>query len=777
MKRFFSSLCIAMTLFASVSCEKESIITPVDSDSSLIWHIADVEFLDSIVEYSGSALSYIEKWDYDEFGRKKAYYKNSKSEKKSTRFEWTYSEGGRNISILESEDTGNGWDEKYKWVVTVVALNDSCSDFYKMEGGSWILETKSEHICDSYGRTLMESGYYPASNIGTKNEYTYDENGYCILHKSYSRLNGEWILSGEKDCSFDERGNCIYVKQLRFNPENGAVIGDSLMERSFDGQNRENSYSLLRWDQSESAWYGIQKYEQTYDERGNVIENIIYAWDSPAGKWIPKERSSRLYDVEGRLTLDANYTWLDGIWVGLGLKYEKGYDSNGNLVLDASYAWDVSDTCWSLRNRVTEVFDSEGNVTHSITEDGFSVEELSWVDGHKVRDSRRYNIVTGELSSANRRIEYVDENGRDTLILSLHWLREEWQESEKAVYTYDARGNETSSYSYKMQDGEWVLMNGYKYEVTVEGNVETKQKYVWDLYYKTWNETSVRDVVTYNESGKIRSILTQEKVWDNATDTHWNDDKRIEYSYDSFGNNTGFVVSYMDDRWIYGEKQEYAFDAAGNKVLEAHYMYDNTNEVWIGLSKWTAEFDGYGNQTLLMNYKWVDRNEWEPSLKTISLFDEEGRQLDRATFVMKDIDGVWSWQGDSRTVFMYDPETKTTREFNLTFNYATQSWKGDRTDVETDEKGKIVRETVYEWADEQWVRKSDKTFDSKGNPVSVSYSRKVSDGVASIEENYTYDAKNRLVLMVRKYNGEELYRKATYYSVHKGIKVIDDMKF
>ena len=175
-------------------------------------------------------------------------------------------------------------------------------------------------------------------------------------HHYYGR-GEEWTLTRQVDRSYDERENCIYVKSQSFDINTGIIFGDSIMERSFDVNNRLTSYSLMIRNDDWSSWIGKHKYSLAYDEWGNVVENVVYVWDTANNDWQPKDKTSRSYDEKGCLTSDANYIWWEGKWRGFGLKYEKSYDRNGNLVSDFSYAWDERENRWVFRSGITKVFD------------------------------------------------------------------------------------------------------------------------------------------------------------------------------------------------------------------------------------------------------------------------------------------------------------------------------------------------------------------------------------------------------------------------------------
>ena len=782
-KVLFSLSFFAVALTAFVSCEKENfIIDPVDSEpvdpsSSLIWHFGDVEYLDSITEYNRNGLISRKVWTYDEYGRIVEINEHRTGSSSSGKEVWSYSEGGKKITTINYTVRNDSLIERLKSERTIVAKNDTCTDYYRKEEGKWVLLEQVEGIYDDEGRPLTLISYYSDREFGQKSEFRYDSKGHCTQAYTYYGRGEEWTLTRQVDRSYDERENCIYVKSQSFDINTGIIFGDSIMERSFDMNNRLTSYSLMIRNGDRSSWIGKHKYSLAYDERGNVVENVIYVWDTANNDWQPKDKTSRSYDEKARLISDASYIWQDGKWMGFGFKYEKAYDRNGNLVSDFSYAWDDRENRWTFRSGTTNVFDTDGNMIHTISNDGYGLEEYIWEDGKKIRETRDYTIA-GELLSSTRRIEYFDENGRDTLIEEYHRYKEgEWEKFEKVKYSYDNNGKQINGMTYRFENGEWALSNGFKYEVTVEGNTETRQKYTWNSFYKRWDEIPNDEVRTYDEAGRIKMILTRMKVWDNATDTHWENDEKTEYYYDSYGNNIGYQICdwyESEKQWIYRSKEEYVFDAAGNQTSEAHYMYDAAHSEWMGGLMWQAEYDDLGNQILLISYNFGYSN---PSFKTVSLYDEMGVLLERATYDMTYRDGVWDWQGNKRTIYTFDPDTETHMEFNLTFNRTTQSWEGNRTDRETDAQGNLISEILYKWDNEQWFKSSETKYDSRGNMVSDCKYGKADGVVACLEMAYKYDSKNRLVETLRIYNGEVLYGQNVSYSVHKDIKVIDGINF
>lgn len=757
------SVCLSLTLLSSfflgfVSCRDEKIIEDQRGDD--ITDGVEEELLDSIVEYNNSRCLSREIWIYDEFGRQvecnsysfdtREHYYNCK---------WSYSDGGKEITTIQSEKEGNEWEYKWKGLISIVADRDTCTDRYKRVDNTWVLYGKYEHICDKEGRSILESGYFPDKNYGNKIEKQYDDKGRCILNKSYTWKDDNWILARQTECSFDEKGNCVYRKTQ-----------DSLMERSFDDQNREISYSLMKWDYSKSCWVGKQKYYLVFDDMGNVIENTNYIWNSVIQKWIPDNKSCKTFDNEGHTTVTADYTWKNDKWCGQGYKLEKRYDAYGNLTYDARYIWNEQNSCWVLNDSKSEQFDSEGNLIQSISEsgDGSYYEEMKWEKDKYIR-VEEYVGDDGEMYAGFRTIEYKDESGRRIMVVESSWSNGRWEDNTRITTSYDNKGREECLLRYSYYDGTWSLINGYKYEVIRVGNRETRQKREWKSIDKEWSEPFNKVVTVYDDYERVIEVIDWSKT---------------EYTYDSNGNQTLIVISYWDtesNQWTPEEKTEYAFDSANNKILEARYRLNHSTNCWVGSEKNEVEYDAEGKKTIELIYRWdITSEDWYASKRTEFKYDSDGNLIDNASYGWGYFLSQWMWRGMYRTIYVIDPETKVHCEYNLQYNIYEEKWEGNRIDIKNDEKGNVTQEIYYSWNNDQWVitREIDRTFDLYGKMLSFySYSIDNQGDISEVLIDNIYDSKNRLVSTVQRHNGNIIYRKNFYYSIHKVIRVTDGLEF
>lgn len=732
--------------FGFVSCRDEKILE--EQSSAEITDGIEVELLDSIVEYYNSKCLSRETWIYDEFGRRVESNRYSfDSREHYYNLKYSYSDGGKEITKIESEKEGNEWDYKWKTLIRIVADRDTCIDGYKRVNNTWVLYDNYERICDKEGKTIMQSSYFPDHNYGNKVEKQYDDKGRCILNKSYTWKDDNWVFSRQTECSFDERGNCVYRKTQ-----------DSLVERSFDEQNRVISYSLMTWDNENTSWAGIQKYFLVFDAMGNVIENTNYIWDSVTQKWIPNNKSCKTFDNEGHTTVIANYIWKDDKWFGQGYKLEKRFDSSGNLTYDARYTWNEQNSCWILNSSKSEQFDSEGNLTRSFSEDGDGsyYEELKWENDKYIREEGYLN--DGEMFGGDRLIEYKDESGRKILAVYSLWTNGQWIDYSKTTTSYDNKGREECVLSYNYYDGTWNPVSGYKYEVIRVGNKETRQKREWKIIDKAWSEPFNTVVTFYDDYERVVEVV---------------DFSKTEYSYDSNGNKTLIIISYKDyesNQWVPEEKMEYAFDSANNKILDARYRFNRNTNSWVGSEKMETEYNDEGNKTKELTYVW-DRSsgDWMSSRRIEFKYDQYGNLIDKAIYGWGYLLSHWCWSGESRTIYDIDPETKVHHEYNLRYNLSEEKWEGNRTEIKNDEKGNIIQEINYSWNNDQWVvtKETDRTFDLYGNMLSC-YSYFIDDQGEKIETNIDnmYDSRNRLVSTVQRRNNMIVYKKNIYYSIH-----------
>jgi len=180
-----------------------------------------------------------------------------------------------------------------------------------------------------------------------------------------------------------------------------------------------------------------------------------------------------------------------------------------------------------------------------------------------------------------------------------------------------------------------------------------------------------RGIISYNSAGYIDSII--EKWWENG----WVEYEHESFTYDSLGNNIGFMVEHiMDGSWVSSLRET-------NKFNSFNKLESSLEEVWNGIN-WennnlnTIYYNSHGlidsslyeiwdnnaweNYSLTQNYKnvlgidttvrikkWQD-SLWENSSYYDYTYDNFGNNI---TILIESWDGA-QWNNDTRYSYIYD---------------------------------------------------------------------------------------------------------------------------
>ena len=154
--------------------------------------------------------------------------------------------------------------------------------------------------------TTLNQWYYTS-----KDEYSYDANGYLALfvrHGEY--VNNQWVFGEKHEYTNDIVGNPVTVIDYDWDTQNLGWKQDTKSFRTYDANNRLILAIYYQFT-SISSWVENQKTELTYDMNGNLLSSYVYKWDGVA--WFPS--------FENAYTYNTNYTYND--------VYLFRWDSNG----------------------------------------------------------------------------------------------------------------------------------------------------------------------------------------------------------------------------------------------------------------------------------------------------------------------------------------------------------------------------------------------------------------------------------------------------------------
>ena len=268
-----------------------------------------------------------------------------------------------------------------------------------------------------------------------------------------------------------------------------------------------------------------------------------------------------------------------------------------------------------------------------------------------------------------------DENGNFISSSSYAWDHDSggWKLKEKRENYYDAIGRDTSClvYTRSIQENRMVLVYKRSLDYNELGDIIYDGCYSYYTQLNSWIETTWE--YDYNPEG---SLLSSYQYFINSDMEERVKITSLEQKYDD-RNNKIFREMYSldkDNRWIGMEKTEWDYDAAGRKIEELVFSWNETEDSWSFARK--SEY----------SFNTSDR----VSFETVSLFS----------------DSIDSWILNSQIHFDYDLQGNRISKTCSDYDPGTVKWTRDyRFDYTFDQEGRETGNIQYNWDDslEEWI--------------------------------------------------------------------------
>lgn len=219
---------------------------------------------------------------------------------------------------------------------------------------------------------------------------------------------------------------------------------------------------------------------------------------------------------------------------------------------------------------------------------------------------------------------------------------QQWVNHEKSVNTYDPQGNLLSETIFIWdEDTEWVENYMSEYSYDLNGNILEQLNY---YNYTDSLELTGRIRYIYTTSGQPEERYNDS--WVDSTQTFEESSKGV-YSYDSNGNETGYVQYYWyNDDWDPSHRLEMLYDDQ-NRLTEEINSYWNGSQ-WSPTNRYTYEYSEGPDPLSRINHYWdsYTTNDWVMSQKDGYFYDTKGN-LFRTISYNWDSDWVESWKYES----------------------------------------------------------------------------------------------------------------------------------
>lgn len=173
------------------------------------------------------------------------------------------------------------------------------------------------------------------------------------------------------------------------------------------------------------------------------------------------------------------------------------------------------------------------------------------------------------------KVEFAyDVNGYCNLNQSFSWdnALSQWIITGKDEKSYDENNQLLLNYSFNWDKTliKWVLSS----KVDYENSYDSKNKLISVIAYPNTISEKKKYEYTYSTAGVLTSIL-----WYRWKDYKWQPQNKTEYNYDSVGNLTERIQSYMgngDTDWTFSAKYEYKYNnnfSINQLLLPSDYIF------------------------------------------------------------------------------------------------------------------------------------------------------------------------------------------------------------
>lgn len=296
------------------------------------------------------------------------------------------------------------------------------------------------------------------------------DTSFTIIKSRWDEVSKKWELLSKR---------VIYCKNA-----NTYNIADELSYLSFRKMDSlVNKRITYRWDTNTNNWEYSEKEEFTYDKNGNKRYLHSYSWEE--NKWQCRTKEDyRFYD-NGKKTLTI-YSYYDnsGKLINSTDTIKNLYNKNNQLTEHFFINWDLNriKECqkttidYYTNGRIKERihYSCSGNyiLSHSFYKD-----EYLYNDEEKTRTVNHYK----DTILTRGRVYYMDEDGRDTMVLEKKKTYDVYTLSKEA-YKYDSSGNKTETKHFKYNNAEavWEFVS----EEVQEYYPETNQPKNITTYFK-----------------------------------------------------------------------------------------------------------------------------------------------------------------------------------------------------------------------------------------------------------------------------------------------------
>lgn len=616
-----------------------------------------------------------ELWEYNAAGKKTLYTKYSWANSAwvgVSKEEWQYA--GSTLMLNAKYLWSNGaWVGSSKETWTYASANMKHNTFIWLNS-DWANVEQEEWEYTSGKQTLyIKSSWTDNAWLGVSKEVWAYTSGKQTLHETYTGVNNAWVITDREVWAYASDKQILHEK---YTTDNDALIGVEKDEWEYSGNQvtrhakyawYNNDWTTLSCEEydasgnqtlvetysisSSNVLAGTKKEEYAFSAAGKTILKKVYKWNKSKKLWGSYVVTG--YDDAGNTTESCGYSWSNNAWIGSGERILTTYNTAKKKTDEITQVWATSDWVNSFRHTYTYI----GGII--MQEASFNWKNNEWSDSR--RTDYHYNAA-----GRNDSINVYKKNGTV------------WEYNQRTVNTFDAVGNKILSHVAQYKNGKWVLKSMEKL----------------DILFDDAN----------------RQILYAS--WTCGPDSVWKGVEKDTTKYSSTDNVLFHAVykGWANNKWVGSLMVEYAYDANDRLILEKRMDWDASANAWRGNYESEYGYDEQGRKNMTASYDQWDKTlgGWADGSKEEMVYDEQNRKI---VSVMSVWTGV-KWRQVFRYSYAFD---NSNHEVEKTVeHYENGGW------VYTDKYEKeyigstLIKNNSYMLLNGEWVLSSqyEQTFDN-----------------------------------------------------------------
>jgi hypothetical protein len=270
-----------------------------------------------------------------------------------------------------------------------------------------------------------------------------------------------------------------------------------------------------------------------------------------------------------------------------------------------------------------------------------------------------YYYTTTSVPSERIEFNFDSLTGKLLSYEDLNWnsIDNTWKKWEKQTFSYDNLGNRKTLTILDWNDTTASYDSVYKYSdvYLASGKLLSEIGFVFDRDNNTWISADSKEN-TYDVNGNLTERIAVNFVM-------------LTYE----------PVLHIWERPTFREKIQYAYDSLGNNTLTTLYYWNPISSAWENSEQDVFSYGGFNEDTLEVNYEWSSKlKKWVTYSKTEKMFDSHQQVISSIYSTMDTL--TFTWKPFSKDVFNYDPNRNLKYRLEYRWNSSSQSWQNQNTE-------------------------------------------------------------------------------------------------